>query len=273
MSTTSIQMPRIEFSKTSLSKVFSVILGLIIAVILIYMGFRLVQNTILRAEDIAPRDVVVNQITDRSVNITWATGRETQSVLEYGVSPTSMNFFLPETEKVASHSVKLTLLSPKTTYYFQIRTGEQKWDNGGVPWMFTTLETGEAQQNQEAVLSPTKIMPSPTQSSTQIQDVGESKVVDCKTDNCEEIKVKIGKGCTAQDYSRCLKKNAPPSPTLMKAPKVEPSPTLKSALRITVTPTITSTLTPTLTPTSTPTLTLTPTQTPTNTPTLTPTPT
>lgn len=229
MDTVHVTVPHIEFKRSLLTRIVSIILGLIIAVVLIYMGFRVVQTTILRAEDIAPRDVVVSQITDRSALITWTTGRETQSVLEYGVSPTSMNFFSPETERTASHSVKLTLLSPKTTYYFEIRTGEQKWDNGGVPWMFTTLETGSGAPKKN-VPSPTlPIQPStPTIVPTITGDI-------CSGTNCELIKSKMGSECTAQDYSRCLQKTAEPTPTLAIASKAEPTPTLMTAPKLTIT--------------------------------------
>lgn len=207
-----------------ITKIASIVIGFIIAILLLVMGFRFVQNTFTRAEDIAPRDVVVSDITQNSAKITWATGRETQSIIEYGSSPTALNFFAPETQKTTSHSVSLTLLSPNTTYYFQIRTGDKKFDNGGVPWSFTTKGKGAT----AAPPKPQKSIPTTPPTPTATPTTG------CNETDCQKIKEKIGKGCTARDYSLCIAK---PTPTLIKAPKITISPTTTPESTPSATPT------------------------------------
>jgi hypothetical protein len=136
-----------------LLKVASVVIGIIVFILLVYVAFTLVGTN---AADLEPRDVVVSNIEKNSVKLTWATGTDTQGVVEYGTSPTSLNFFAPEASKEKDHTLDLTLLSPSTTYYFDVRIGDKKYDNGGVPWTFSTKSI-----DKEAV--PTGVTALPTQ--------------------------------------------------------------------------------------------------------------
>jgi hypothetical protein len=147
------------------------------------------------------------------VKISWATGVDTQAVIEYGTSPTALNFFAPEAQKGKNHSVDLTLLSPSSTYYFQVRIGDQKYDNGGVPWTFTTKGT-EASQ---IVPSPT-----PTSSANQPTPIQQLRIDDntsgCNETDCAKIKEKLGKGCSTQDYFKCLRSLTPTEATATSTP-------------------------------------------------------
>lgn len=234
-------------SQQQITKVASITIGFIIALILVFMSFRFIQNTFIRAEDYTPRDVVVSDISQNSVKISWVTGRESQGVVEYGTTPTALNFFAPETQKSINHSVDLTLLSPNTTYYFQIRIGDKKYDNGGVPWSFTTKGPETNQPITPRISPTTPPLPSPTTEPTSPQ----SKTSSCNETNCQKIKEKIGQGCTAQDYSRCLLQNLSPTPTLKIAPKATLTPT--NSPTHTPTPNSTQTPTPTQTPSPSPT--------------------
>lgn len=186
-----------------LMKISSIGIGIAISILLIVMGFKVFSGVFTRAADFEPRDVVVSNIAENSAKLSWATGVETQGVVEYGTSPTSLNFFAPEPQKTKTHSVDLTLLSPNTTYYFQIRIGDKKYDNGGVPWTFTTKDT-----TKSAVPSPTPLTnptakPTPVQT-LEIPTTGTPAQV-CNETDCEKIKAKLGKGCTLQDYFKCKK--------------------------------------------------------------------
>lgn len=186
-----------------IKKILAVIIGFILFALLVFAGFRIFGT---RAADYEPSDVVVSNIEKNSVKLSWATGVETQAVIEYGTSPTALNFFAPEATKEKSHTLDLTLLSPSTTYYFDIRVGDKKYDNGGVPWTFTTKST------ESSILpspTPTKVT-GQTTSPTPIQrlriDDGASG---CTETTCDAIKAKLGKGCSTQDYFLCLKKLTP----------------------------------------------------------------
>jgi len=202
-----------------ITKISSVLIGVVIAVILGVMAMNM-GGVFTRASDIEPRDVVISNITQNNAQITWVSGIETQGVVEYGTTPTALNFFAPEANKSKNHSVELTLLSPQTTYYFQIRVGDKKYDNGGVPWTFTTKgpetqtttkpnpgeksPTPTISQNQETI----KVSPTPIQS-LEI-NVSPTKITfSCDETDCAKIKEKLAKGCTTQDYFRCLRKTTP----------------------------------------------------------------
>ncbi|KKP70631.1 MAG: putative secreted protein containing fibronectin type III-like protein [Candidatus Roizmanbacteria bacterium GW2011_GWA2_35_19] len=102
------------------TKILAIVVGIVIFIGILVIGFQLVGT---RAADVEPRDVVVSNIEKNSVKISWATGVDTQAVLEYGTTPTTLNFFAPEATKGKAHTLDLTLLSPNTTYYFDIRIG------------------------------------------------------------------------------------------------------------------------------------------------------
>lgn len=188
-----------------LIKTASIIVGVILSILVVIVGFNLIQNVFTRASDVEPQDVLVTDKTENSVKITWSTGQETEGVVQYGVSPTSLNSFgQPEIQKSTSHSVELTNLASGTTYYFQISAGGKTYDNGGVPWTFTTLE----KQQNVSTLTPTAVptsvlLPSPT-STASVLTCTEASGTDCAA-----IKAKLGKGCNTQDYFKCVRKLTP----------------------------------------------------------------
>jgi hypothetical protein len=186
-----------------LMKIASIAIGTVISLLLIVMGFKLFSTVFTRASDYEPRDVVVSNIDQNSAKLSWATGIETQGVVEYGTTPTALNFFAPEPQKTKTHLVDLTLLSPSTSYYFQIRIGDKKYDNGGVPWTFTTKGT---EKSQPSTPTPTAaIQPTPVQT-LQIPVTGTPV---CEETDCAKIKEKLGKGCSTQDYFKCVRKLTP----------------------------------------------------------------
>ncbi len=209
--------------KEQLLKIGSVVIGILIFILLVYFGFRIFGS---RASDLEPIDVVISNINTNSVTITWTTAQETQGVIEYGTTPTALNFFAPEPQKTKNHSVDLTLLSPSTTYYFQIRIGDKKFDNGGVPWTFTTKAvektvSPESSPTPTLVVIPTSaITPTPIQS-LRVDSSADNNI--CNETDCQKIKEKLGKGCSTQDYFKCILKLTPTviatqTPTLTSAP-------------------------------------------------------
>ena len=184
-------------------KIAAIVVGSTLSIALLVLGFSVVQNLSGRAEDQVPRDVVVADITTSSARITYATGTKTQGVVEYGVSPTALNLLAPEGASETDHEAELTLLSAATTYYFQISIGGKKYDNAGVPWTFTTKSSDSS--DFEDLISPT-----PPSSPTSVRKVVSPKPEStCAEVICEKIKLKLGRGCSTQDYIRCIKRISP----------------------------------------------------------------
>jgi len=183
------------------TKISAIIIGIVVFVGLVFLYFSVFGS---RAADFEPRDVVVSNIEKNSVRTSWATGVDTQGVVEYGTTPTALNFFAPEAVKGKTHTQDLTLLSPNTTYYFDIRVGDKKYDNGGVPWTFTTKGA------ESAVITPTIAPTQPVSQPTPFQKLQiPDGTENCNETDCAKIKEKLGKGCSTQDYFKCLKKLTP----------------------------------------------------------------
>jgi len=213
------------------AKILSIVIGVLISFLIIFMGFRLMQKVFTRASDTIPRDVVVSEVTGNSAKVGWSTDIESQGVIEYGTSPTALNFYAPEASRIKIHLVDLTLLSPNTTYYFQIRIGDTKADNGGVPWTFSTktnTNTNTNTNNQQTVVPTSGINPTtsvsvtptiaagqptalPTQS-VSIPNTDASTVLTCGETDCVKIceKIRAGTGCELNDFysskDSCLSK-------------------------------------------------------------------
>ena len=195
--------------KIKSTKLISIGLGVIIAILLIIVGFKIFQGVFTRAADVEPRDVIISGILQNTAKITWSSGIETQGIVEYGTSPTALNFYAPEVQAVKSHVIDLTLLSPNTTYYFDIRIGEKKYDNGGVPWTFTTKDTQKSAETKEI---PKTVVSKPTPTAYQELTV-ESKnppVIStiCEETDCQKICQKLGKGCSTSNLikNKCVGK-------------------------------------------------------------------
>jgi len=194
------------------NKLAAILIGIVLAIGIIFGGVKVYQGIFAKADDVTPVDVVVSDINQNSVKVNWSTAQDTQGVIEYGTTPTALNFFAPEPLRTKTHSVDLTLLSPNTTYYFQIRVGENKFDNGGVPWTYSTKNTDKT---LSADPTPTVAAVAPTSSpakvikSIDVSEGSSSVTVACTETDCARIKEKIGKGCSTQDYFQCIFKLTP----------------------------------------------------------------
>jgi len=194
----------------NMKKVLAIGIGVVLGIIVIFLGFTLLQNVFGRATDVKPQDVVIASVTENSAKVTWTTAQESLSNIEYGTSPTALSFSAPETEKTKSHSVGLTLLSKSTTYYFQIAVGDQKYDNGGIPWTFTTKNAADTQTETLPVASPTAALTVvPTASPTAALSPTATVTGTCNFAKCDDMKANFGKGCTTQDYFKCVRKATP----------------------------------------------------------------
>lgn len=209
-------------------RILSIIIGAILSIVVLVVGFQLFAGVFTRAADEEPQDVVINDISQNTSKISWTTASNTQGVIEYGTSPTALNFFAPETAQTQNHNVELTLLSPGSTYYFQVRIGDKKYDNKGIPWTFTTKSTDSAPVPTIPTVKPTVSGPSPTPISSITLPGDGVPASTCGVTDCVAICQKMGKGCSTTDLvsNSCIGKVdiSTCSVTATATPTVAPSP-------------------------------------------------
>ncbi len=193
-------------------------IGGIVSVVLAYLVFGMVQGRLTRANDEVPQQVQITNVTGTTATISWKTPIEADGgVIQYGVSPASLGSFAPiEGEKSLNHTVDLSLLTPATTYYFQIVYGEDRvYDNGGAPWTFVTkgddaLDTSGINLQNSAVASPTPaqaiVIPTSAPAAPASTTDTSATTSGCNYSDCETIKSKLGQGCSTQEYMQCLRK-------------------------------------------------------------------
>ncbi len=201
----------------------TVLIGILVITglpILLFVGYA-IYGFMIQSTDIVPIDVKAVDITKNQATISWQTPGISQGVVEYGTNSQALNSYSPEVVSSHDHAVKLTLLSSATTYYFQLRVNDQIFDDGGVPWTFTT-KTKDGSDAAEAIKG---IM---TRSGRGESEATESATFDpklCGTSTCEEVQKYLGKGCTSQDYLKCISRNATESAEISSIPGYTPIPT------------------------------------------------
>lgn len=158
-----------------------------------------IQGFIAQAGNATPYDITVSKITKSEAVISWNTDKKTQGVVEYGTSPSALSSYAPEVSSKKEHEVKLTLLTPATTYYYQITIDGTTYDNEGVPWTFTT-KTKDGEDFADAVKGiSTRVL----RGDEATEEAGLS-TSNCTATACQDIKNMLGKGCSSADYLKCI---------------------------------------------------------------------
>ncbi len=83
-------------------------------------------------------NVQVTDITETSAQIKWVTNESANSIVNYGrtrnLTDTEIDYNLN-----VNHSIRLSDLDANSTYYFQVRSGDEIDDNSGNYYDFETL--------------------------------------------------------------------------------------------------------------------------------------
>ncbi|KKQ37931.1 MAG: hypothetical protein US54_C0022G0003 [Candidatus Roizmanbacteria bacterium GW2011_GWA2_37_7] len=240
-----MQIATIQKKKISLKQLKTVgfILGIAILIAASIGIFFMIQGTASEANEEAPQNINIQTVDANTTSVSWETGKETIAVVEYGktADPNSFTEFAFSEIETTNHTVSLSSLEPNTTYFFQIRIGDQTYNNGGSFWTFTTLPGGELDESPtpapSGTIIPTSITPSaslsativptPTVSITATPSATITPTISgsptptatisatltptqttaksvCTSNNCTTILQNLGSTCTTQDYVRCL---------------------------------------------------------------------
>lgn len=134
------------------------ILGIVILLAGVFAGvFFLNMTQVFRIgadSSSAPKDIRVGNIDDTSVTISWTTDKESVGFVSWGISQGNTGKIEKESEtdeKFFNHMVTLSGLSPSSTYYYKINSNGVSFDNGGIPWQFTSGPTLSASKNSMLV--------------------------------------------------------------------------------------------------------------------------
>ncbi|OGK51656.1 hypothetical protein A2966_05010 [Candidatus Roizmanbacteria bacterium RIFCSPLOWO2_01_FULL_41_22] len=228
------------------------LLGLVLALVgggIILLGILLSQNYITSASETTPDGVTVSPVSGNAVQLKWKTSKEIAGVVEYGTDASKLDGTAYSVGNSTQNVVELQQLKPDTTYYFRLKINDQIYDNNGSLWSFTTgpvttpTPTGDAQATPSATISGSANTGTPTVTrSTTVLPTGSigtpavTSAINCQNSNCSQVQGLLGKGCSIQDYMRCLysKTGLTPSPS----PTFGPSPT--PTITLTPTPDISS---------------------------------
>lgn len=80
----------------------------------------------------------------KTVSISFTTEKKVQAVIKYGLSPTNMMMTKTESEEGMEHNFELTALKANSSYYYSIDIAGNTFDNGGIPFSFSTAVKEEA---------------------------------------------------------------------------------------------------------------------------------
>lgn len=217
--------------KKNLSKKQMIIIGAVIGgvalIALLYFGYIFLTGAgSTQASEDAPQNVQVVEAQADKVQVKWSTPVEAVTAIQYGTEPDPASFkTLPTSGSPnTQHSIDISSLEPGVTYYFQIRVGDETFDNEGSFWTFTTPKTdagANSDATSEAKLSTTPsisgVLPTPTKtatdSATTVTPVPTVSNPICDSNSCSEIQENLGTACSTQDYIKCILNNGSSSST------------------------------------------------------------
>lgn len=152
----------------NLFKSVALFVGLSISLGILVIGIISLRSYFTRASSTSadPKNVRATNITDTGSAIVWETEIDTQGLVRYATDPSSFKLgnssgllFSAENSTGKTHEVKLSLLKPNTTYYYEISIGSDIYSQGGLvkndnhlPYSFTTTQQTADTKKEESVL-------------------------------------------------------------------------------------------------------------------------
>ncbi|MGH7202853.1 MAG: Ig-like domain-containing protein [Candidatus Levyibacteriota bacterium] len=130
-----------------------------ITIVLSKNNFNFVSKATIGSE---PKNIQVSNLSDSSFTVSYTTDAAALGIIAYGSDPATANVALDardqQTGKALEHQVHfMTIknLSPSTTYYYIIQSGDQKAEDNGKPFEIVTPASLSAQSTNTTTLSGT----------------------------------------------------------------------------------------------------------------------
>lgn len=121
------------------------ILGVLVLVIGLVSGVYLINSqqefNLGATAEIAPKNVRVSNITDKSFTVSWTTDIETSAFIKWGTNENILNKVVSQEagQKGRVHSLNVSEVEPNTTVYFKINSNGTDFDNNKIAWQARTL--------------------------------------------------------------------------------------------------------------------------------------
>ncbi len=174
-----------------IKKTILIIVGLLLALGVMLLAGSRVYNLLAKAGGSSqPDNVQITQITANSAVVTFTTASSKQTLIEYGTDSANLTLFANDTE-TTDHKISLSLLTPNTSYFLHIKIDGKVYDNGGVPWTFTTSGT-----NLPTLKSPTTL---PSLAATLVPKLSPASSSAQKI-SCGEVAKRIGSTKGSPNY-------------------------------------------------------------------------
>ncbi len=137
----------------------------LLVLVLVVLGINVGKNYLASAAGGDEPVGVKAEPADKSAKISWTTEKATLSRVQYGTSPASMllqSDLSEETVPKTAHQVSISNLKPGQAYYFRIKTGDNLYDNGGIPFSFKTKGGADSVAPTSVVTPTVALLPTST---------------------------------------------------------------------------------------------------------------
>ena len=140
-----IFLPKVASNTLRFGGVVSILIAVLLSVLLPFTlhALRSPTKTLIKASPgTVPKNVAVVGVTANSFTVEWETQAESIGMIKYGTTADDLNFFaLDEKGNIptTTHRITIKNLKPKTRYFFEVVSGQLRFNDDGQPLEVETL--------------------------------------------------------------------------------------------------------------------------------------
>lgn len=200
-----------------MKKIASITIGIILAAVLLFFGFSIIQNRFSKASGPKDSSFAITNITSNSLDFSYLTSDANDpSQIVYGTECTEAGltlFALPEPSTPSGSDITmtahLTLLEPATQYFMKVLVNDRSVTDTCVT--ATTLAKGATETTGASLTPAAPLLLRPTAAPTVAPTIAVTPAASIT--DCSIISNGIGTIYTAFDYSACQSRNTALTPT------------------------------------------------------------
>ncbi len=137
-------LPKVAGNALHFGGVVSILIAVLLSVFLPFTlyALRSPTKTLIKANPgTVPNNIVVTGITTNSFTVEWQTPAAALGMIKYGVAADRLEFFALDEEGnllTTTHRITVKNLTPKTRYYFEVISGQLRFNDNGQPLQVST---------------------------------------------------------------------------------------------------------------------------------------